>query len=239
MAVQRGRTIRRLSLAVLSAAALLVVGVSAGGGGASVQSVGTRPATSVQIGKTITVNNRSYLVVNVLTALSYVPNSTIKNVARLVRLCRAARAFGMVAFRPLEVGAVAWLPRNPLRCLEVTGGGPGVACLQGRKNSDWFFVIAGTSERICAHLSTQVPGGWRARASGPSSGGRFTNGSDLLVKCQTMRRGNLWDFVVRPVAVSSLPVSRNPDWILDNYVPTGRDWLPGVPWCNGVSLFFG
>ncbi len=208
---------------------------------------GWTPATAVgvQVGQTVSVNGKNYLVLNLLTALRYAPNSTIRTMGALVRQCRTARAFGLVAFRPrLEVAVAAWLPRDPLLCWssdDVTAGGPGAdqprACLQGVETPNYFVLFAGTTAVACAHVSTQVPGGWPAQTTAYSADGGLPPSSNILVKCQTWYQGRLWDFVVRPSTVNKLPATRTAWWIKDSAVPTNYNELPNVPGCEGHRLF--
>lgn len=205
----------------------------------------TVPHAALRVGQTITINGKGYLVVQLLDALRYVPNSTIRTMGALVRQCRAARSFGLVAFRPrLEVSVAAWLPRDPLRCWSgdtVTGGGPGGsqsgACLQGFRTSDYFVVFAGTTVVACTHMAIQVPGGFAATTTASSADGGLPANSGIRVKCQTWHQGRLWDFVALPTTVDKLPLTRTGWWIQDRYVPTNYDEIPNVPRCDGVNLF--
>jgi hypothetical protein len=186
----------------------------------------------------VTIGGTSYTLVNGSNVIARIPSPYAKLLAAAIKLCGAAGFYGLV--NSSAVGLIAWTPTNPLSCLTgAAGGGPGTTegpCAQTFRTPDRsnFVLFAGTNSTICAHLSTQAPGGWatytkRAAATVPT-------GSQVRVKCQRWYQGVLWDYVATPV--SSLPVSRNAAWIQNSFVTTGVGLLRNTPKCNGVNFSF-
>jgi hypothetical protein len=158
-----------------------------------------------------------------------------------VMRCHEAGAWGFASSQARGGGIVAWFPTNPLRCFdnETTGGGPGGGpgiqpCFQLVRTPDRRYVvaIAATKPRVCADLSTQVPGGVSGRLT--VAVGQFPRGSQVAVKCQyTDARGRLVDYVA-PFA-RALPASKPTAWVYDQSLDTGLTYrISGVPACYGA-----
>jgi hypothetical protein len=195
-------------------------------------------AASAQGLPRVQIGDRRYWYGNLGRIGAYlIPTQSVKHVLRIVNLCRQARAYGFVATSGRAAGVVAWMPTNPLRCFGTMGGGPsGDPCLQGFRTPVypryWVF-IAGTGRQICADLSTQYPGAFRARVHQALPG--FPAGSVLGLACQVWTRQGLMDYVAP--SSSSLPASKRAYWVNDYYVATGvNGMLEGVPTCWGVDF---
>jgi hypothetical protein len=201
-----------------------------------------RETSGLQIGQTVTIANRRFLVIDALAAVGRIPHRTVKTLASLLRLCRAANAYGFAATGPVDVGVVAWIPTNLADCWasgDVEGGGPGETdspspCLQGFRTPDLrlYVVFAGSSARVCSRISTQTPGGWQVTTRYASDG--LPAGSEVRVKCQTWHQGAIWDYVAK--SAPRLPASKAAYWLPDAQLPTGYDWLPYVPRCSGMRF---
>jgi hypothetical protein len=136
---------------------------AAGPVSAATPSLSTRQAQKIKIG------NSSYLTIPVTRALRLVKSPYARFVASAISLCRGAGAHGFLALNGAAVGVVAWVPTTLTGCFEVAGGGPGrwQPCVQFYRTADgkYFVLYVGTNQRICADLSTQVPGGVEARTN--------------------------------------------------------------------------
>ena len=232
-----GRTMALLLMA------LGVVGASAGATASAGESIHSfripQHVAQPRLGAAdITIGNTRYALVHGSSVIARIPSPYAKLLAGAIRACGAAGFYGLV--NTTGIGFIAWTPTNPLRCLTgATGGGPGASegpCAQGFRTSDRanFVLFAGTNSTICAHLSTQAPGGWRTRTTRATAG--VPADSYVRVKCQRWYQGFLWDYVALPV--NSLPASRSAAWIQNSFVTTGVGWLRNTPKCNGVNFSF-
>lgn len=186
----------------------------------------------------VKIGNTTYFSANLTSALNLIPSSSARLAAKLTNLCKAAKAlaYGSSA---TQVGIVAWIPTNPIRCLGVEGGGGVDAptldpCSQLFRTPDgsYYVLIVATSSKVCRDLSTQVPeGGVVARTNS------FYRGSParFRITCQQENKsGELFDYVT-PASVS-LPGSTAAYWIVDQQLDTNNQtWLDGVPECAGVN----
>src|SRR5262245_9223637 len=153
---------------------VLAVAVGAATGPASVGSLASDTRTMQPRGarsnaaffRVVNISGTSYGVVNLPTAIGLLSSPFAKFVSRVLGVCRADGEWGFVSTslaRP-GVGAVAWVPANPLDCahLPVGGGGPdsheSEPCFQVFKSNNPrdYVLITGSNTTICTHLSTQV-----------------------------------------------------------------------------------
>lgn len=205
-----------------------------------------RPESTLQLGSKIGIVDRTYLVINAFDAIARIPHPTVKMINGLLRQCRATRAYGFAATRPVDVGVVAWVPTNVLDCwlagddVTVVGGGPAeparpAPCLQGFRTPDrrLYVIFAGSSYRVCSHMATQAPGAVYGVTTQSADG--VSAGVRLPVKCQSFAGGELWNFMA--TYANALPASKSAWWIRDRFVDTGyRDWIPGIPSCSGMRF---
>jgi hypothetical protein len=249
------RDLRRFGvpLAVLCASAMLATSLASTAGARHGASPPENTAKTSLFGlQYVRIGGTSYFAGDIAKIAGYVSRtSAVKYVLNVASQCKAARAFFFAS--TAGGGAVAWLPTNLTACLGVVGGGPGAApafspCAQafntpvdqdprrlvsgrGIVGTRFYVVIAGTSERVCRDLSTQVPGGiWtRARVSFPG----LSAGSAALIKCQGPTSGGLADELATYSA--TLPSPKAPWWVYDRSVVSGYRWR-GVPACGGGNF---
>ena len=221
---------------------LVTLAVIAGGAGAQEQA----PIGSV------TIDGTKYLYGQTTWLLSVVPSPAVRRAIAIISKCKTLKSYGFGrpdGFTP-RFGLVLWAPTDISDCLTAgaESGGPAFTkgCLElyrtpsnpnpvgaqpanSPSQPQRFVLIAATSSEMCAHLSTQVPGGvW----------GRSRNGSgSYLIKCQRDSRGYLEDYVAPWTA--NLPADK-PDastgYINDGDIGTNASRLRGVPMCSGYSI---
>jgi hypothetical protein len=189
--------------------------------------------------QTVQIGSTSYRVYDLADVLSLIPQPEVRTAMRLVRLCRASGHFGYYSGVPREIGAAAWFPSNPIDCLgSGANGGPGgptSVCFEVYRANDTarsWVAFYGSTPRMCARMSTQVPGGAllsTTQAVRLPDGSVLSAGSRALLKCQRQDSAGLHDLVV--LSWGPLPGPRSPYWFDPRSLSGGGGTFLGVPSC--------
>jgi hypothetical protein len=183
----------------------------------------------------VQISNTTYSVFDIADVLRLIPQTQIRAAMGLVKACGASGHYGYYSRATGEVGAVAWFPRNPLDCLGgsgVSGGGPGAGgatpCYRAYWTANAFVAFYGNTPRMCARMSTQVPGGtWVGTTHWYTVSSVSVN--RVLIKCQRLTTNGRYSVGV--FASGKLPGSRNPYWFAPGDLTTGGVALSRVPAC--------